>query len=82
MPTYEFECDKCSHRFEVRMGFDEEPPATCPQEGCKGEVSKVFSPPAIIFKGSGFHVNDYSSTGPKNSSCPSGGCDTDSCPNE
>lgn len=81
MPTYEFECDECGHRFEVRMGFDEEPPTVCPQEGCDGHVSKVFSPPAIIFKGSGFHVNDYSSTGPKRDSSPSGSS-TDSSADE
>jgi len=65
MPTYEFECNKCGRRFEVRMSLSDEPPKTCTAKGCRGRVHKVFSPPAIIFKGSGFHVNDYSSTGPK-----------------
>jgi putative FmdB family regulatory protein len=65
MPLYDFECNTCGHRFEVRMSVGEEPPKRCPKKGCRGHVHKVFSPPAIIFKGSGFHVNDYSSTGPK-----------------
>lgn len=82
MPIYEFECDECGGRFEVRMSFDEDKPTVCPREGCSGEVTKVFSPPAIIFKGSGFHVNDYSSTGRKGVSCPSGSCGADTCPNE
>ena len=82
MPTYEFECDDCGHCFEVRMGFDEESPSVCPQDGCEGSVSKVFSPPAIIFKGSGFHVNDYGSSGPKGGACSSGSCSTGSCPAE
>lgn len=80
MPIYEFECEECGHRFEVMMGFDEDPPDTCPQEGCGGKVSKLFSPPAIIFKGSGFHVNDYGSNGPKNSGCSAGNCSTETCP--
>ncbi|MFO7947565.1 MAG: FmdB family zinc ribbon protein [Armatimonadota bacterium] len=79
MPIYEFECEKCGHRFEVMMGFDEEPPRVCPQEGCEGKVTKLFSPPAIIFKGSGFHVNDYGSNGPKGGRS-SGSCSTGSCP--
>ncbi len=47
------------------MSLADEPPKTCPRKGCRGKLHKVFSPPVIIFKGSGFHVNDYSSTGPK-----------------
>ena len=50
------------------MPAGDEPPKRCPRKGCRGHVHKVFSPPAIIFKGSGFHVNDYSSTGPKSAS--------------
>lgn len=50
------------------MAVRDEPPKRCPRKGCRGHVHKVFSPPAIIFKGSGFHVNDYSSTGPKSAS--------------
>ncbi len=80
MPIYEFECEECGHRFEVMMGFDEDPPEVCPQDDCDGKVAKLFSPPAIIFKGSGFHVNDYGSNGPKNGGCSSGSCSTGSCP--
>ncbi len=65
MPIYEFECNKCSQRFEILMSLSDEPPKTCPRKGCRGKVHKVFSPPVIIFKGSGFHVNDYNSAGPK-----------------
>lgn len=81
MPIYEFKCGKCGHQFETRMRLSDDPPKKCPISGCKGSLSKVFSPPAIVFKGSGFHVNDYSSTGPKSSSpCSSGACGTDKCP--
>lgn len=65
MPIYEFECKSCGERFEVSMAFSDPLPDSCPRKGCRGKVRKVFSPPAIIFKGSGFHVNDYGRSGPK-----------------
>lgn len=57
MPIYEYECKKCAYRFELKRRFveDKESPC-CPQ--CQGEVRQLFSPPAIIFKGSGFYVTD------------------------
>ncbi len=59
MPIYEYECQECGHRFEVRQGFDDEPLTECQRDGCPGPVRRVFSPPAIIFKGSGFYTTDY-----------------------
>jgi len=56
MPTYEYECGVCCHRFEMRQGFDEEPQAMCPQ--CQGKARRVFHPAPIIYKGSGFYVTD------------------------
>jgi putative FmdB family regulatory protein len=58
MPTYEYVCDACSHGFELRQGFHDEPIVVCPK--CKKKrVRRVISPAPIIFKGSGFYVNDY-----------------------
>jgi len=57
MPLYEYECDKCSHRFEVRQGFHDEPKAECPE--CNEIARRVFHPAPIIFKGSGFYVTDH-----------------------
>jgi len=59
MPIYEYKCQECGRVFEVRQSFSDAPLKTCQDEACKGKVKKLFSPPAIIFKGSGFHVNDY-----------------------
>ena len=57
MPIYEYECEKCACRFELKRRFDEdEGSPCCPQ--CKGKVRRLFSPTAIIFKGSGFYVTD------------------------
>ncbi len=65
MPIYEYECEKCGYRFEVRQDFDDEPLTECRNDGCEGPAHRVFSPPTIIFKGSGFYTTDY---GPRSSS--------------
>jgi len=59
MPTYDYKCTKCDTVFEVSHGFDEKPPKTCMVDGCRGRLERQFSPPAIIFKGKGWHVTDY-----------------------
>jgi putative FmdB family regulatory protein len=61
MPLYEFECEACSHRFEVIQKFSDPPPEKCPV--CCGHVKKLLSSPAIQFKGSGFYLTDYGRTG-------------------
>ena len=58
MPTYEYECEKCACRFELKRPFSEdEGNPLCPK--CRGKVRQLFSPSAIFFKGSGFYVTDY-----------------------
>lgn len=68
MPTFDYQCQKCGHVFEVRQSFSDAPVTKCVT--CSGKVKKLFSPPAIIFKGSGFHCNDYKSKGGPKASCP------------
>jgi putative FmdB family regulatory protein len=57
MPVYEYECGSCSHRFEKRQGFHDEPSAVCPR--CEGKARRVFHATPVIFKGSGFYVTDH-----------------------
>jgi len=56
MPIYEYKCQKCSLRFEVRRHFGEDGATPCPQ--CGIEAHRLFSAVPIIFKGSGFYVTD------------------------
>ncbi|MEI6044809.1 MAG: FmdB family zinc ribbon protein [Chloroflexota bacterium] len=56
MPTYDYQCGTCEHRFEKYQGFHDEPIKICPE--CGNEVRKVFSAAGIIFKGSGWYIND------------------------
>ncbi len=56
MPTYEYRCTSCGHRFDVFQRIDEDALTTC--ERCGGELRKVFHPAGIVFKGSGFYATD------------------------
>ena len=57
LPTYEYECKSCKNRFEIKQSFSSEPVATCP--ACMNGASRVFHAVPVVFKGSGFYVNDY-----------------------
>ena len=57
MPTYEYVCRSCGHLFEIVQSMRDETLTECPQ--CGGELRKVFAPPAISFKGSGFYATDH-----------------------
>lgn len=61
MPLYEYQCDACRHRFEVIQKYSDAHIDTCPK--CPGAVHKLFSSPAIQFKGSGFYITDYARAG-------------------
>ena len=53
MPTYDYACAACGHRFEVVHGVHGEGPKTCPS--CGGApVRRAFAPPTVVFKGSGW----------------------------
>lgn len=57
MPTYEYQCKNCAHRFDLRQGFDADPVETCPL--CQSECRRVIHAPPVIYKGSGFYTTDY-----------------------
>ena len=58
MPLYEYQCGKCSHRFEKIQKFTDPAPDACPICG-EGPVTKLPSSPAIQFKGTGWYITDY-----------------------
>ena len=57
MPLYEYHCDACGRQFELIRKFSDPPLDKCPH--CGSTVRKLFSSPAIQFKGSGFYITDY-----------------------
>jgi putative FmdB family regulatory protein len=56
LPLYDYRCRDCSTVTEVRHGFREDHNGACPN--CGGALARVFNPAGIVFKGSGFYVND------------------------
>ena len=61
MPLYEYECEKCGHRFEKIQKFSDPPLDACP--ACGGPVRKMQSAPAFQFKGTGWYATDYAKSG-------------------
>jgi putative FmdB family regulatory protein len=72
MPLYEFECEDCKARFERIQKFTDPNPDVCPTCG-KGHIRRMFSSPAIQFKGSGFYITDYAKKSSPDSSSKSSG---------
>jgi putative FmdB family regulatory protein len=58
MPIYEYLCESCGHRFEVKQKISDPPVNACAR--CGKAVRRLISSPAIMFKGSGWYVTDYS----------------------
>ena len=58
MPTYEYECVHCKHKFEAVQKMSDKHLTACPK--CKKQVKRLIgSGIGIIFKGSGFYATDY-----------------------
>ncbi len=58
MPTYEYECLNCDHKFEKFQQMVDKPVKKCPK--CQGRLRRLFGVGSgIIFKGSGFYATDY-----------------------
>jgi len=77
MPLYEYECESCNHRFEKIVKYSDPPLDTCPKCG-KGPVRKLFSSPAIQFKGSGWYITDYAKKSSTDSGQTGGGANNSS----
>jgi putative FmdB family regulatory protein len=56
MPLYDYVCTACGTRVEVIHGVNEAGPTVC--TACGGAMRKALSPPAIVFKGSGWAKKD------------------------
>lgn len=65
MPTYEYQCAACGHRFEEFQSITAKPIRKCPE--CKKlKVDRLMGTGSgMIFKGSGFYITDYRSEGYK-----------------
>lgn len=68
MPLYEYKCDNCGDVFELIQRFSDEPLTV--HEKCGGPVHRLISTSALMFKGSGFYVNDYAKAGKSGNGSP------------
>lgn len=56
MPTYSYHCDTGDHDFEIVQRFSDDALTVCPE--CGGSVRRVIQPVGVVFKGSGWYIND------------------------
>jgi putative FmdB family regulatory protein len=56
VPTYQYACTECGEPLEVVQKFTDDALTECP--ACGGRLRKIFSPAAIVFRGSGFYRTD------------------------
>ena len=61
MPTYDYQCDQCGHKFERFQSITARPIRTCPACGKRSVRRLIGAGAGIIFKGSGFYSTDYRS---------------------
>jgi putative FmdB family regulatory protein len=61
MPTYEYRCNSCDHKWEEFQPITAKPTKKCP--ACKKQKAEriISAGGGIIFRGSGFYQTDYRS---------------------
>jgi len=66
MPTYEYVCEACQHRFDEFQSMKDEALKVCPKCN-EASLRRLFGcGAAVLFKGSGFYETDYRSESYKN----------------
>jgi len=61
LPTYDYNCEECGADFELRLKFSDDVEQPCME--CGSVAKRQFSAVPIVFKGSGWYVNDYGKKG-------------------
>ena len=80
MPTYDYECEACDHKFELFQSISADPEKKCPK--CKKMKLRrlIGTGAAVVFKGSGFYQTDYRSDSYKKSAAADSKPSSDSKP--
>ena len=78
MPIYVYRCKACQEYTESLQKVNDPPLVDCPHCAAAA-LERVIAPVGVIFKGTGFHKNDYSA---KPSSSSSSSKSTDSSSSE
>ncbi|AEB11499.1 FmdB family zinc ribbon protein [Marinithermus hydrothermalis] len=66
MPVYVYKGLETGEYYEFEQGYHDEPYTQHPETG--EPIKRIIVPPAIIFKGSGWHIKDYASSNGKGKS--------------
>ena len=69
MPTYDYACRECGHRFEAFQSMKDDALTTCPICAQESLQRLIGAGAGLVFKGSGYYLTDYK----RSSSAPSGG---------
>lgn len=77
MPTYDYACTACGHRFEQFHGMTAAPLRTCPACGADRLERLIGAGAGVIFKGSGFYQTDYKNPGSSGGTNAGGGSGKD-----
>jgi putative FmdB family regulatory protein len=80
MPTYEYLCKTCSHRFETWQKMSDEPLTVCPN--CGAEIHRVLFANGVVFKGSGFYSTETRAQPTKTSSAETSATPADNATGE
>ncbi|MGA0333490.1 MAG: FmdB family zinc ribbon protein [Kiritimatiellia bacterium] len=67
MPTYDYQCQECSHTLEAFHAMSAEPLKDCPACGKPALKRLIGTGAGLLFKGSGFYQTDYRSDSYKKS---------------
>ncbi len=80
MPTYQYACTECDHRFDAVQSFTDSALTECPE--CSGRLRKLYGNVGVVFKGSGFYRTDSRSStsapAPAAAAAPAASSDTKS----
>jgi putative FmdB family regulatory protein len=81
VPKYDYRCS-AGHIYEKREGFDAPAEQDC--QVCGAQARRVLTPPAIVFKGSGWYVTDSrkSSGGAASTDVPTATAESSTAPAE
>ncbi len=71
MPTYEYKCSSCDHKFEKFQMMTADPVKECPECGKETAKRLIGAGMGVIYKGSGFYTTDYKNKeAPRETSAP------------
>ncbi|HEX6352268.1 FmdB family zinc ribbon protein [Actinophytocola sp.] len=76
MPTYQYACTACDHRFDAVQSFSDPSLTECPE--CGGKLRKLYGSVGVVFKGSGFYRTDSRSESKSTASSSSSSSSTSS----